>query len=310
MELAYYTVDVFTQSAFSGAQISVFPHADGLDETQMRLIAKEMNHPETVFVFPGNNDVAAELRVFSPAGERAVGSHSVVAAARTLVHSKDLPVVEGDCVIHFAQGRKIFDVVLSQKDGRLLTQLSMSVTPQIDRYVPDNKELQEVLGLGINDIETLKAKTLFVSCDTPYLIVPLRSMDAVYRARFSLEAWSRSSASSVAVNEILVYCSETESLQTDFHLRILGEHIAHEDSPPVGASIPAFVASLCETRGLADGTHTFWLERGHKASRQSILQVEFVKKATSALKVRIGGDAVLVAQGTILAPDAKSLKAA
>ncbi|WP_269618310.1 PhzF family phenazine biosynthesis protein [Zhongshania sp. BJYM1] len=310
MEYAYHTVDVFTQSAYSGAQISVFPQADGLDDTQMALIAKEMNHPETVFVFPGSSDVAAELRVFSPAGERAVGSHSVVAAARTLVHSKALLVADDDCVIHFAQGRKIFDVVLSQKNGRLLTQLSMSVTPQIDRYVPDNKELQQVLGLGANDIETLKAKTLFVSCDSPYLIVPLRSMDAVYRARFNLEAWSRSSASSVAVNEILVYCSETESLQTDFHLRILGQYIAHEDSPPVGAAIPAFAASLCDTRGLADGTHTFWLERGHKASRQSILQVEFVKKVTAALKIRIGGDAVLVAQGTILAPDTKSLQAA
>lgn len=310
MEYVYHTVDVFTQSAYSGAQISVFPQADGLDDSQMQLIAKEMNHPETVFVFPGSSDVAAELRVFSPAGERAVGSHSVVAAARTLVHSKALPVSDRDCEVHFSQGKKIIDAVLSYVDGRLLTQLSMSVSPQIDRYVPDNKELQQVLGLGPDDIETLKAKTLFVSCDTPYLIVPLRSMDAVYRARFSLEAWSRSSASSVAVNEILVYCSETESLQTDFHLRILGEHIAHDDSPPVGAAIPAFVASLRDTRGLADGTHTFWLERGHKAKRQSILQVEFVKKSTAALKVRIGGDAVLVAQGSILAPASRSPKAA
>ncbi|MBW2941544.1 PhzF family phenazine biosynthesis protein [Zhongshania aquimaris] len=310
MDYAYHTVDVFTQAAYSGAQISVFPQAAGLDECQMQLIAKEMNHPETVFIFPGSSDVAAELRVFSPSGERTVGSHSVVAAARTLVHSNALPVGERDCVVHFSQGSKIFDVVLSQKDGRLLTQLSMSVIPQIDRYVPDNNELQQVLGLRPNDIETRKAKTLFVSCDTPYLIVPLRSMDAVYRARFSLEAWSRSSASSVAVNEILVYCSETESLQTDFHLRILGEHIAHDDSPPVGAAIPAFVASLCDTRGLADGTHTFWLERGHKAKRQSVLQVEFVKKATASLKVRIGGDAVLVAQGSIVAPITTPRKAA
>jgi trans-2,3-dihydro-3-hydroxyanthranilate isomerase len=64
----------------------------------------------------------------------------------------------------------------------------MSVTPQIDRYVPDNNELQQVLGLGPDDIETRKVKTLFVSCESPYLIAPLRSMEAVYRARFNLEA--------------------------------------------------------------------------------------------------------------------------
>ncbi|MFT7406377.1 hypothetical protein [Zhongshania sp.] len=79
----------------------------------------------------------------------------------------------------------------------------------------------------------------------------------------------------------------------------------------MGAATPAFVASLCETRGLADGTHTFFLlERGRKALWQSILQVEFVKKATATLTVRVGGDAASVAQGSILAPAATPLKAA
>jgi len=303
MDYAFHTVDVFTPTPFNGAQITVFPQAEGLNDRQMQMMAREINHPETVFVFPGHDNISAELKVFSPHCERAVGSHSVVAAARALVHSEALPVVSQDCTVHFSQGSKIFNVVLSQTEGRLLTQLSMTVNSQIDRYVPDTKELQSALGLGPDDIETLKAKTLFVSCDSSYLIVPLRSLNAVYRARFNLEAWSRSSASSVPVNEVLVYCRETESLQTDFHLRILGAHIAQDESPPVGAAIPAFVASLCETRGLADGTHALWLERGHKAERQSILKVEFVKKATSAMVVRVGGDAVLIASGNMHAPE-------
>ncbi|MFT7406378.1 MAG: hypothetical protein ACI955_003458 [Zhongshania sp.] len=43
----------------------------------------------------------------------------------------------------------------------------MSVTPQIDRYVPDNNELQQALGLGPDDTETRKVKTLFVNCESP-----------------------------------------------------------------------------------------------------------------------------------------------
>jgi len=303
MDYAFHTVDVFTPTPFSGAQITVFPQAEGLSARQMQVIAREINHPETVFVLPGKSTVSAELKVFSPLSERAVGSHSVVAAARALVHSKALATSKENSTIQFSQGNKVFDVVLAQHEGRLIAQLSMSVSAQVDRYVPDTKELQAALGLGAHDIETLKAKTLFVSCDSSYLIVPLRSLDAVYRARFNLEAWSRSSAGSAPVNEVLVYCSETESLQTDFHLRILGAHIAQDESPPVGAAIPAFVASLCETRGLADGTHAFWLERGRTAQRQSVLKVEFVKKATAAMVVRVGGDAVLVASGTMRAPE-------
>jgi predicted PhzF superfamily epimerase YddE/YHI9 len=48
-------------------------------------MAKELNYPETVFIFAGSSEIAAELRVFSPAGERSVGSRSVAAAARPLL---------------------------------------------------------------------------------------------------------------------------------------------------------------------------------------------------------------------------------
>lgn len=48
-------------------------------------MAKELNYPETVFIFAGSSEIAAELRVFSPAGERSVGSRSVAAARPLLV---------------------------------------------------------------------------------------------------------------------------------------------------------------------------------------------------------------------------------
>ncbi|WP_372781197.1 PhzF family phenazine biosynthesis protein [Litorivivens sp.] len=300
MQYPYSVVDVFTERAFSGAQITVFTQADGLTEGQMQMLARETNHSETVFVMPSAADCAARLRVYSPLGERAAGSHTTVAAAFALAESGGIAVGTGLSKCEFVQGEQRLPILFNRSDKSLLTQVGFTVTPQIDRYVPAQQELLGILGLESQDLETLKARALFVSCGSPYLIVPLRSLDAVYRAAFHAEAWAQSSASSVPVSEILVYCSETENPEADFHLRLLGAGRSPHDDPPVGAAVPAFVAFLGEK--LAQGTHTLWVERGTKRTRQSLLKVEFETCASAPLNVRVGGEAVLVAQGQMRAP--------
>ena len=51
MNYNYYIADVFTRQIFNGAQIAVFPNADGLSDEHMQLLARELNLTETVFVF-------------------------------------------------------------------------------------------------------------------------------------------------------------------------------------------------------------------------------------------------------------------
>ena len=43
-------LDVFTEEAFAGNSLAVFPEAEGLTDEQMMKIAREMNLSETVFV--------------------------------------------------------------------------------------------------------------------------------------------------------------------------------------------------------------------------------------------------------------------
>ncbi|MDQ5846403.1 MAG: PhzF family phenazine biosynthesis protein, partial [Acidobacteriota bacterium] len=43
-------LDVFTDTAFCGNPLAVFPEAEGLTDEQMMKIAREMNLSETVFV--------------------------------------------------------------------------------------------------------------------------------------------------------------------------------------------------------------------------------------------------------------------
>lgn len=53
-------LDVFTQEAFAGNPLAVFPEAAGLTDAQMLQIAREMNLSETVFVLKPNKEQSAD----------------------------------------------------------------------------------------------------------------------------------------------------------------------------------------------------------------------------------------------------------
>src|SRR5260221_294313 len=47
-------LDVFTDHAFGGNPLAVFPDAEGITDEEMQQIAREMNLSETVFVLPSD----------------------------------------------------------------------------------------------------------------------------------------------------------------------------------------------------------------------------------------------------------------
>ena len=60
-------VDVFTNRPFGGNQLAVFPEAEGIADTEMQAIAREMNFSETTFVLPPTDpDHDARVRIFTP----------------------------------------------------------------------------------------------------------------------------------------------------------------------------------------------------------------------------------------------------
>jgi len=83
MKYNYYIADVFTKQIFNGAQIAVFPNAEGLSKEQMQLVARELNLSETVFVFHPDKQITNRvMRIFSPLGEVDFGHRFCVGKLR------------------------------------------------------------------------------------------------------------------------------------------------------------------------------------------------------------------------------------
>ena len=306
MILDYYIADVFTKQTFSGAQIAVFPHADTLSDTQMASIASEMNLTETVFLSnPKGDNTVRRMRVFSPLAEIDFAGHPIIATAFVLGSCGEIELLDGVTPLTFVQNVGEIEVNLSSKDGKpTFVQFSRKVSSIIDRYAPSDTELAEFLSIGVDEIDTKKYSTRLVSCGFPYLVVPVWNYETVRKARFNYAAWSKSAAPQTAALEILLFSPKTPFIDSNFNARLLGPNIGIHDDPPVGSAMPAFASYLCSFDFTQQGTHTFAVDRGDAKNRRSVLNIEMDHKAQEVLTLRIGGEAVLVAEGKMHIPEA------
>lgn len=299
----YYIADVFTQEKFNGAQIAVFPKAENLNDKQMQQIARELNLSETVFVEPSENKTNRKVRIFSPQNEIDFAGHPIIATAYVLASCGELELTNGHNPLSLEQNIGSIDVSVTSDNGQpSFVQFSQQVSAVVDRFAPTDQELSELLSIDCKQIDTKKYSTRLVSCGFPYLIVPVFNYETVRNARFNYSAWSQSTAPQTAAQEILLFSEKNPHQDANFNARLLGPSIGIHEDPPVGSAMPAFASYLTSFEHTQEGTHTFAVDRGDDQSRRSVLNLEMDHKKGAPLTVRIGGEAVLVAEGRIATP--------
>jgi trans-2,3-dihydro-3-hydroxyanthranilate isomerase len=304
MKYNYYIADVFTKQIFSGAQIAVFPNAEGLSQQQMQLVARELNLSETVFVFhPDKQNTNRVMRIFSPLSEIDFAGHPIIATAFVLAHCGDIQLTDAITPMVFEQNTGPVNVNITAEDGQPgFVQFTSKVTSIIDRFTPSDEELASFLSIQQSELDHKKYAARLVSCGVPYLIVPVWRYESVRAAKFNYAAWSQSTAPQTAAQEILLFAPKTPFADTDFNVRLLGSRIGLHEDPPVGNAMPAFASYLCSFDFMQKGTYTFAVDRGDERNRRSVLNLEMDHKGSDTLTIRVGGEAVMVAEGVMDIP--------
>lgn len=300
MSHTYYTLNVFTDTPFQGAQIAVFPEAENIEEALLPKIAQELNLSMTVFIHPADKD-AFKIRAFSPRQEVEFAAPPILAAGHILAETGKVKLEAKHTPIVFQQNDQNITANITKTDDETYpVQFTLQSNPIIDRYTPSKQELAAILSLDEKDIDNSEYKTLLVSCGMPYLIIPVKSQEAVRKARFDAKEWGQSSAPSSAAQEILVFSTKTDSNDTNFHARILGPTIGLHEDPPIASSMPSFTGYLASHEHMRDGTYTFAIDRGTKETRRSLLHIEMDKRKGRALTLRVEGQSVLISKNTLL----------
>ncbi|NOR79673.1 MAG: PhzF family phenazine biosynthesis isomerase [Methyloprofundus sp.] len=305
MNYTYYIADVFTKKVFNGAQVAVFPSAEGLSKQQMSLVARELNLTETVFLSKTEGaDNHFRMQIFSPLGEIDVAGHPIIAAAYVLASCDKLSLKEDTYTpVIFQQNSGDVQANVTSTNGQpSFIQYTRTVSPVVDYFTPTEAELASFLGIDAAYIDNKKYSTRLVSCGVPYLVVPTFYYETLREARFDFSAWTQSIAPQTAAQEILLVSPKTPAQDSDFAVRLVGPNIGFHEDPPVGSAIPTLAAFLCSFNHLQTGTYTFAVERGDEKVRRSVLNMEMDHKGEDTLTIRVGGEAVKVAEGMIFIP--------
>ncbi len=309
MSYAYHTADVFTDTPFGGNQLAVLPRATGLDDAQMQTIAREFNFSETVFVFPPDDSSnTRKLRIFTPGRELAFAGHPTVGAAYVLGHINEIDLAGEETRIVFEEPAGPVPVLIRARNGQpYFSQLAAPQLPTRGTEHYDPAAIAAMLSLDVGDLDLDRDYAIeAVSVGVPFLIVPIRSVDALGRARLDVAKWAAVLESSWAP-EVFMFSETEESKASQGALRGDGEFRARMFAPTMGIPEDPATGSACACLGgyLAwrserrDGTLRYSVHQGVEMRRPSLLEVEADVSGDTISAVRVGGASVLMSSGIL-----------
>ena len=305
MQLPFHTLDVFTDRAFGGNPLGVFPDSLHLSTALMQRIAGEMNLSETVFLGPPESPQGtARVRIFTPRVEIPFAGHPTVGTAIYLAGRMAPPRAHpGSIRLLLEENVGLVPVDVRFEDGRPV--FAWLTTAQLSEHRPSPyapAELAAMVGLDAADVCPDGFPAEMVSCGLPYHVVPVRTLDAVRRATLDLALWRRMLAESWAHHVYLVGM-EAEGPEASVRVRMFAPGSGVPEDPATGSAAAALGGYLAALSGRESGTLAWVAEQGLEMGRPSLLYIEADRARGSTTAIRVGGRAVEVSQGTMQVPD-------
>ncbi|HZS60238.1 MAG TPA: PhzF family phenazine biosynthesis protein [Gemmatimonadaceae bacterium] len=298
MKYRFHTADVFTQKRFGGNPLAVFPDARGLTATQMALLAREFNLSETVFVLPPADPAnTRRLHIFTPGRELPFAGHPTVGAAFVLAALGEIPTPTPETRIVFEEGIGLVPVTIHSRDGApRFTQLTVAQLPALGAPPPALSAVAAMLSLSPDDIVHDENAIQTVSCGVPFLMVPLKSREALRDVKPRADLFRATLAPS-RTTEVYVFWDNGARV----HARMFVLDPELKEDPATGSACASLGGYLSWHGRTARGsTSTISVEQGLDMGRPSLLEVEVDTAADGKVTgVRVGGASVLVAEGSI-----------
>lgn len=303
--------DVFTDRAFCGNPLAVFPEAEGLSDEVMMQIAREMNLSETVFVLPPvsqTGEVLRRLRIFTPRREIPFAGHPIVGTWAALAQEGVVPLPDGGNGlqrIYHEVGIGTLPVDIEFKDGKpvqvVMTQGKFEIIREIDD-AHEQAEVARALGLARDDLDEslpIQVITTGLSC----LAVPIRSLadlrDCRVDATLLADIYTRHGGAGCHA-----FTRETiEVGAARAHARFFAPADNIPEDPATGSACGALGAYLVYHGGLnlepESGRYRFVIEQGDFMHRPSRIHLDVLGERGKVEEVKVGGLAIKVAHGQV-----------
>lgn len=284
-------IDAFTDRPLGGNPCAVVFDADGLDDATMLAVARETNLSETAFVMM--SDVAQfALRFFTPVEEIPMAGHPTIAAVHGLVTSGRLELTGDRTRIALDLTEGPIHVEVETEEG---TDGIIRMWQRRPEFLRTWKPEKVLPAFGLETKDLLKnAPIQTVSTGTPQLMVPVKNLDALKRARLDREAYAALRAGGDFFSPHLFCLHGATSRGSTFARHFMPPPEAGED-PFTGSATGAMACYLWHHE-LID-KREFVAEQGHWLDRPGHARVSVIGERSAIEAVSVAGRAVSVIEG-------------
>jgi len=290
----FYILDVFAEEKYAGNQLVVVRNAGGLSDEQMQKITKEMNYSETTFILSEEQqDGGYDVRIFTPAAEVPFAGHPTLGTAYIIQHEiMKKPAETVNLNLKIGQ-----IPVTSDTTGTDKSLLWMKQNEPTFGLTIEPARISRILGLDESEIDD-RFIVQEVSTGLPFIIVPLKSLDAVKRAKVNADECFKL-VENMQARMVLVFCPETYNRGNDLNVRVFCDYYDIPEDPATGSGNGCLAGYLVKHRYFGKDKIDIRVEQGYEISRPSLLYLR-AENTQVKIDVSVGGKVVKVAEGQLL----------
>lgn len=289
----FYIVDVFAEQKYAGNQLAVFRNARGLCAEKMQKIAREMNFSETTFILSDTErEGGYDVRIFTPAAEVPFAGHPTLGTASVI--RQEIIAQPVPRVLLNLQVGQIPVAFEPQSEGPDLAWMTPKEAVFGEAFDP--REIVRLLTINEDDVDRdFPIQT--VSTGLPFVLLPLRSLDAVRRAGVRKDLWLAWVKDRPA-KMVFVFCRETVQTANQLHARSFCDYYGIVEDPATGSANSCFAAYLARHRYFGSEQINVRVEQGYEIGRPSLIYLRAQDRGGTT-HVQVGGRVVPVAQGRL-----------
>ena len=290
MKRRYAIYDVFTAAPLAGNPLAVVFDADGLDTAQMQAIAGEFNLSETVFILPSQDPMADhKLRIFTPSYEMDFAGHPTVGAAVALAEGLDKAAL----VLELNVG--LTPCAVATENGVAYAEFTAPALPQESQLALHPDRAAKAVNVEPHEIGFKRYGVSAFGVAKPYLYVPVDGLAVIGNARPTPDLMR----SGFPYTGIYVFTRRTLTAEAAFHARFFAPDMGIAEDPATGSAAVGLAGVIMKYEPLEDGRHIYIIEQGFEMGRPSILRLELEVENAILKYVRLGGNAVKMAEGVL-----------
>lgn len=287
-------VDVFARERYTGNQLAVFRNVQTLSGDEMQRIAQEMGFSETTFILSDTErDSGYDVRIFTPGAEVPFAGHPTLGTAF---------IIRQEII-----GKPVERVTLNLKVGQIPVRFDRSaeddeilwMTPQQASFEEtlDAGQVTSMLSVRPDDVDS-GFPVQAVSTGLPFVLVPLRSLDAVRRARLVRDRWLEWVKDRPA-KMVLLFCRQAQEPQNHLHVRVFADYYGIPEDPATGSANCCLAAYLVRHRYFGTDEIDVRVEQGYEIGRPSRLYLR-AHDDGKMIHVQVGGRVFAIAKGSLL----------